>query len=71
MKNLFSMLLLCAFSSAALAHNGEHGHLLQWLGHMLTSSDHLFGLLGLTLLVGVVAGLRRIRRRRARLAAKR
>ena len=41
-------------ATPALAHNGEH-ELSHWFEHMLTSSDHLIALLGLTLAVGVVA----------------
>ena len=67
MNRFVSSVLLFLLSSTVFAHNGEHGHLLQWLGHMLTSSDHLFGLLGLTVFVGVVAGLRHLRRRHNRM----
>lgn len=66
MKHIVFFIFLSVSASSVFAHNGEHGQFLQWLGHMVTSSDHLFGLLGLTLLVGVVAGLRRLRRRQNR-----
>lgn len=62
MKHLLALLMVIS-ATPALAHNGEHGHLIQWFGHMVTSSDHLLGLLGLTLFIGVIAGLRRIRRK--------